>query len=324
MYNFKLYNSDRKNRFLNEEYPNEQTRTTYASLLVGVAKFEEEKEKDVCDFSLSESIELLIGLKKKTFKSLDVAQTIIIKYVDWCIDHGYSKTFLNTFKLIDKEDLKKYTHRIAVRHSYFTRDRLYFEVIDRLHNYVDKALVILLFEGVRGRSDIDHTFEELRNLKYTDIHPETNTITVTRDDGTDREIQVEERTMKILVAAWNEETYYKANGEGTGYFAIRPLKQTPYLLRTMEVEFSEGEKITSSAIGLRFRNFRKYTGVRFLNPTIIFQSGLLEICEDIEKRNGKITNDDYRDIYRNLNLDDRRWFSLKEMHETFKENKAPR
>ena len=323
MFNLKLFNPDQKNRFLNEEYPNESTRSTYTSLLVSTSKFENEKQKDLCDFSYSDVVDLMIGLKKKTPKSLDVAQTIITKYVDWCLAEEYSKTGINAFKLSTKEDLKKFVHQVAQKNSYFTRERLFNDVIDRLYNYVDKAMIALLFEGARGRSIADHTFEELRNLKDADINPEINIITVRRDNGEERDITVSQKTMDILVTATKEMEYHKLNGEGKGRFAIRPLKQTSYILRTLDVEFSDGDKITSSCIVTRFTKFREYTGIKFLNPTLVFQSGLLERCEEKEKEKGELQNEDFRQIYLNVNLDPRRWFSLKEMYEAFKKNKAP-
>ena len=320
MYNSKLFNPERKNRFLSEEYPNKSTRLTYASLLVAVGKFELEKDKDVCDFSLSEAVELLIGLKKKTLKSLNVAQTIIIKYIDWCIEEKYSKTFINSFKMIDKEDLKKYTHKIAQKNSYIDRERLY-QIADQLYNYVDQAILVLIFEGVKGRSDIDHTFEELRNLKKRDLLPQSNVIIVTRDNGETRRIKVHEKTMDILLQASEETHYHKLNGEATGRFAIMPLKENEYVLRTLNVKNSEDDKITSGSIGTRFVKFREYTGFHFLNPTTIFKSGMLERCEEKEKELGELKNEDYRQMFRNVKLDDRGWFGLKEIYKVYKENK---
>ena len=61
---FKLYNPDRKNRFLDENYQNEDTKSTYASILMVASIYEDEKGKDLCDFSYSEIIDLMIGLPK--------------------------------------------------------------------------------------------------------------------------------------------------------------------------------------------------------------------------------------------------------------------
>jgi len=320
-FNRTLFNMELKNDFLNEKYPNESTRMTNASILRSVGRFELEKNKDLSKFSYEELKELLIGMNKKSLDSLEVSYTIIMQYLDWCLDKNYSS--MNVLKLIDKEELPKYINQVAKKNSYFTRERLFSDVIDKLYNYVDKAMVAILFEGGRGRSLSDHTFEELRNLKDTDINPEINLITVTRDNGEERDIKVSQKTMDILVSATKEMEYHKLNGEGKGRFAIRPLKQTPYILRTLDVEFSDGDKITSSCIVTRFTKFREYTGIKFLNPTLVFQSGLLERCEEKEKEKGELQNEDFRQIYLNVNLDPRRWFSLKEMYEAFKKNKAP-
>src|SRR3972149_1000482 len=142
---FKLYNPDRKNRFLDENYQNEDTKSTYASILMVASIYEDEKGKDLCDFSYSEIIDLMIGLQKKTQGSSSVARTIISKYIDWCITEEYSKTGINATKLLTKDDLQKYTNQVAQKKSYITRNRLY-EITGELYNYIDKALVALLFE----------------------------------------------------------------------------------------------------------------------------------------------------------------------------------
>lgn len=315
-------NPDRKNRFLNEEYPNESTKKTYGSLLKQLSKFEQEKDKDLCDFSYSEAVEVMIGLRKKTLRSLDVAQTIIIKYVDWCGKEGYSQT-VNNFKLLNKDDLQNYTHQIAKRISYITRDRLYEKVSD-IYNYVDKALLVLLFEGVRGRTEKENTFEELRNLKMTDVIKEENLIIVTRNNGDQRVIQVDKRTIDILLSAIKEEEYHKKNGEATGWFAKYPLKKTPYILRTLDIERGNGDdKISVSAINMKFKIIRNNLRLSFLNPTLVFQSGLLERCEVIEKQiNRPLESIHYKQIFRDLKLDDRQWFTLREMYLFFTENMA--
>ena len=43
------------------------------------------------------------------------------------------------------------------------------------NNYIDKAMVCLIFECVKGRPEQGNSLEELRNLKKTDIIPESNT-----------------------------------------------------------------------------------------------------------------------------------------------------
>jgi integrase len=322
-----LFNSERKNRFLNEKYPNESTRSTYASILKSVGKFEVDKNLDVCDFSYSDATELLIGLKKKTFRSLDVAHTIITKYGDWCLEEKYNKTGVNVFKLFTKDDLKQYVHKIAQKNSYITREQLY-DYCDQLYNYIDKAMLVLLFEGVKGRSSIGHSFEEIRNFKMTDIMPISNTIVVTRDsdDKTKhpqkRVISVDPKTIEILLEACEEDIYHKGNGEAEGRFAIMPVKKSSYLIRTIDRKGTDDDRISVSNICSRFKNFRQYTGVKFLNPTLVFQSGMFDRCLKRETENGELQSEDFRQMFRDLNLDIRGWPALKEMYEDYKQTKS--
>jgi hypothetical protein len=60
-----------------------------------------------------------------------------------------------------------------------------------------------------------------------------------------------------------------------------------------------------------------------LNPTLLFQSGLLERCEEKEREKGELQTEDYKDIYRNVKLNENNWYSLKERYLTYKKNKSP-
>jgi len=321
-----LFNEEQKNRFLDEKYPNESTRMTNTSILKNVSRFEHEKNKDLCKFSYEEVKELLIGMKKKSIKSLGVAYTIIMQYLNWCLFNHYSS--INVLKLVDKkEDLPKYIHQVAQKLSYITREQMY-DYCDMLYNYADKSVVALLFETVRGRPIKDHTFEELRNIKKTDLIPESNTIIVTRDPYGEilfpqsRPITVDPRTMEILQMACLEDTYHKLNGLDDGRFAVLPTKDTPYILRTIGRKNNTEERITVGNIGARFKNFRQYTGIRFLNPTLVFQSGLLDRCLKKENEVGELTSENFRQLFRDLQLDERGWQGLKEMYETYKQTQS--
>ena len=203
-----------------------------------------------------------------------------------------------------------------------------YDYCDMLYNYADKSVVALLFETVRGRPIKDHTFEELRNIKKTDLIPESNTIIVTRDPYGEilfpqsRPITVDPRTMEILQMACLEDTYHKLNGLDDGRFAILPTKDTPYILRTIGRKNNAEEKITVGNIGARFKNFRQYTKIRFLNPTLIFQSGLLDRCLKKENEVGELTSENFRQLFRDLQLDERGWQGLKEMYETYKQTQS--
>lgn len=331
MNEFKFYDPERKNKFLHDEYPNEDTRKTYSFLLQKVSDYEKDNQKDLCDFSLSEASDLMGGLMKISENALNVAHTIINKYTDWCIDanQNYSKTGFNAFKLLDKKDKHRFVHKVAQKLSYITRDEMY-EKCGMLYNYIDKAIVCLLFEGVKGRPEQGHSLEELRNLKRTDILPEINKIMVTRFDENgvpkSEPFSVDKRTMDILVIAAQEESYHKENGESKTSFAIMELKGNPYLIQTGDSaggDDGEDDRIKISSINSRFKIIRKYTNSKFMTPTNLFYSGLFEKCEQMEQLYGENLNvEHFRKIYRDLRLNDGQGATLKLKYETFKKNKA--
>lgn len=330
MSTFELFNPDRKNRFLNERYPNEGTRATNTTLFKSIGQFEKDLNIDISDFNHSEAVELLMGLKKKSFRSLDVAHSIIMSYEQWCLDEKYHKTFIPVFKLISKEELKNYVHKVAQKNSYFTRDQMY-EICSKLYNAIDQAILISLFENIRGRTIKEFSFEELRNLKKKDIYPETNTIITTREPDPKNGvylpqkiiIPVDPRTIQILLKASIETMYHKENGYDTGVLASMPIKDTPYLIRTIEKFTMEDEdRITVGNINSRFKNFRKYLNMSFLSPTLVYQSGLFDKCLRKELEIGEeLKPIHYKQIFQKLELDDRNGASLKKMYEMFKRSK---
>jgi hypothetical protein len=329
MNEFKFYDPERKNKFLYDEYPNEDTRKTYGSLLSKISYYEEDNHKDLCDFSLSEANDLMIGLMKTSENSVDVAHTIINMYINWCIDQNqnYSKTGFNSFKLLDKKDKQRFVHKVAQKLSYITRDEMY-EKCEMLYNYIDKAMVCGIFELIKGRPEQGHSLEELRNLKKTDLLPEINRVILTRFDENNipmtRSIKVDKRTMNIFVIAAKEEIYHKENGESKTTFAIMELKDNQYLIRTADNGGDgEDDRIKIPSINSRFKIIRKYTKSPFLTPTNLFFSGLFERCEQLEKQyGGKLMVEHYRQIYRDLELADRQGATLKLKYEAYKKNKA--
>jgi len=117
--------------------------------------------------------------------------------------------------------------------------------------------------------------------------------------------------------------YHKENGYDTGVLASMPIKDTPYLIRTIEKFTMEDEdRITVGNINSRFKNFRKYLNMSFLSPTLVYQSGLFDKCLRKELEIGEeLKPIHYKQIFQKLELDDRNGASLKKMYEMFKRSK---
>lgn len=313
--NNELFNAEIKERFLSN-YTNKSTRRNYRFILAKAKDLEEFFNQDLYSFSFNQFEELMRAFDAKTTKSLGNRRSIIKRYVNWAESQGYCPPNIG-LKLLFKEDLKKYINIVAQENKYITREEMY-KICDKLYNYQDKAIVVLPFEGVRGRSDIQHTYEEVRNLKPEDIDIKDNTLKLTRDNGDVRNIKVDERSIDILYNAALEQEYHKGNGESTGKFAIRPLADMPYVIRPIERSDSL-ERISPQAVNSKFYKIRYYLPeYQFLNFTILFQSGMIEKCIEKEKEKGKLQPEDYRNIYTRYGLKEENWYNLKENYTQYK------
>ena len=113
------------------------------------------------------------------------------------------------------------------------------------------------------------------------------------------------------------------NGEAEGPLAVLQLIDSPYVIRTIERADSNSDgKIAPGTISSRFVNFRKYLGVNFLNPTLVFQSGMIDKCLSKEREIGELKSMDYQQVYKDLGLDSRPWQVLRARFENFKKTLA--
>src|SRR5690606_1173441 len=80
------------------------------------------------------------------------------------------------------------------------------DMADQLVNESDRALLLGLFEGIRGTG-----FSELLNLEEKDIR-EKDGIFQVRLNGNERTIEISERLAQMLISAANRSEYNNKNG----------------------------------------------------------------------------------------------------------------
>ena len=314
----KMFNKDIKMRFVDENYDDEKTRRSYIYTLSKVEKIESFYNKDVAEFNLKECEDMLASLNCRTKVSLGKEHCILKKYKIWVQGQGYFP-INNSMDIIFRDDLSKYINKTAIKNQYVTREELY-KICDDLYNYRDQALLVLLYEGVRGRADSKYTFEEIRNLKKIDCDFTNNILTLRRFEGvseysgyTERRIQVSQKSMDIIQSAINEDMYHKNNGMAEKNPTI-DLKDTQYVIRTASRKNTE-DRVPVNAINTLFVMIKRFLGeeYQFLSPTNIFKSGMLEKCREIELRDGYLGSNDYMKIHVMYGMNPASWYTLKEL-----------
>lgn len=274
-----LYNSELKERFL-ENYP-EATRLTYRNIFKKIAQKEKELGKDVYQFNLEELDDLLYSLGTTSAQYVSTVLAVLSKYIDFCMQEGYvgNPTQVNYAKLINPklENLKKYEHGMDKKYRYITKDDLR-KIINMCVNAQDAVIFALLFEGVMGEN-----LEELINLRVDDCNLDDNILTLRRNDGSTRQIEIANDTAQLIYKAINQIEYYRVSDTMNGVFI---LQRTPYVLRPITSEKVKDDKVSHQIIRNRIKKIAELYGNPYLNPKNIFRSGMIHYIKEYMKKHG--------------------------------------
>ena len=290
-----LYNEELKERFL-KNYP-EATRSTYRNIFKKITPKEKELEKDVYQFNLEELDDLLYSFGTTSAQYISTVLAVMSKYIDFCLQEGYvgNPTKINYAKLVNPklENLKKYEHGLDKKYRYITKDDLH-NIINMCTNAQDAVIFALLFEGVMGEN-----LEELINLRIDDCNFTNNILTLRRNDGSIRQIEVENDTMQLIYKAANQTEYYRVPDTISGVFA---LQRTPYVLRPIISERVKDGKVSHQIIRIRIKKITELYGNPYLNPKNIFRSGMIHHIKKYMEKHGIISFGDleYQDMVRIL------------------------
>jgi integrase len=300
-----------KERFLSQY--DENTRRMYKYVLGKSNDMEEQLDKDVCNFTFEEADLLLYGFNAKSWQSIATQKTIFARYVDFAISEGYVPTKINYFSdsLIGNDTLEKYINKTAMEHKYITFDQLN-EIEGFCENPQDEINFELLYFGVKGENG-----EELVNLEIKDVDKENNQLTLTRNDGTQRIIEVPERVIEKIHDAIEQKQYKKSNGVvdesvRTPEFEII---ETKYILRVAGRE--RLGRVDPQIISSRLKKICAWYGDFFehLNPTNVWVSGQIYYAKQYMKKNGlkpeELKRQDYMTINRHFGYDEKYWFTTK-------------
>ncbi|HEY5588235.1 MAG TPA: hypothetical protein VIK86_04675 [Candidatus Paceibacterota bacterium] len=256
------------------------------------AQTEDMLDKDVCEFNSTECDELLKSYPNRSKGIVNANISRLKSYMTFCIEKGCVPSRTNWFATLTLNE-NRYLNKGYVANQYITREELT-EMQDKiLVNERDRALLELLFVGVRGQE-----LEEIRNLTKDDVLP--NRIVLPN-----RKIPISERTYNILQGAIEQTEYLRSNGNfegqtGVMFFTINP---SQYVIRP-----AGKNKIgvfNKSSIRESFGAIKKYVGNPFLSPNNIFFSGLIDLAKQCKEAKGEVSDLDWENISEIYNINNK-------------------
>ena len=258
-----------RDNFLREKDMSISTRKSFDTLFRNIEEYEDVIDKAVDEWTKEDCLDMLasLGIKK--------ANTIAVK---WSLLKKYLIYIGNTvYREITKSDLENIDGSVL-------RYIPYEEVIlglDVFENYIDKAIVLLLRNGIRS--------DEYRLIKHEDIDVENNTIKLSN-----RNVRVDDYTMDILVKAMNERGY-KMNivKDKSNYNYYHYNMESPYLIKNRRNKYNDDGRTPMIETSLRDRTNKLLRRVEIdgISSTALVSSYIVDKIIEFENEMGLTLNE---------------------------------
>lgn len=161
---YKFYNEEQKNAFI-KHYQGDSENNFVRNIFSLTQPNEEYMQKDVCEFTEKEILELLRSFNSSSVNSLRVKMSILRTYATWCEVKGLIRNNMNSFENLFGKDIEGCVNKYAKASKLITYEHL-LKIINDLPNPVDQFVLLALFEGISGKSNT----KEITSLKIKDLH----------------------------------------------------------------------------------------------------------------------------------------------------------
>ena len=258
-----------RDNFLKEKDMSVSTRKSFDTLFRNIEEYEDVIDKSIYEWTKEDCLNMLasLGIKK--------ANTIAVK---WSLLKKYLVYIGNTvYREVTKDDLENIDSSVL-------RYIPYEEVIlglDVFENYIDKAIVLLLRNGIRS--------DEYRLIKHEDIDVENNLVKLPN-----RHVRVDNYTMNILVKAMNERGY-KMNviKDKSNYNYYHYNMESPYLIKNRKNKYNDDGRTPMIDTSLKDRTNKLLRRVNIdgISSTALVSSYIVDKIIEFENEMGLILNE---------------------------------
>lgn len=236
-----------------EKFKSDNTKKAAYSLIKKMGRY---ISYDLTNVKLLYPAEVDLFIKKEcTGKSETTISNIVCRVKDLCSYYGNE----NASKHLSLAYVKNITQ--AKKSEFLTPYEVY-QVINKLINYQDKVLVLLIYLGL-----YDNDFETIRNLKKDQF--KDNCLVLENGE----KYSLNDFCSKIILGAIKETTcekYVFAEGRMSSPYTLQNSK---YILKARErINSSESDTIPSITLKKRFESFARHTDIEALSPVMLKNS----------------------------------------------------
>lgn len=166
-----MYNHEQKQRYINAKEETVVISNNFLKRLFNyMEKYEEEKQKDLSQFTASEIMECYKLFNLRSFEALNMRNSVYSQYTQWCLEQNLVPDGQNHYLEITMDIIYNCLNKMAMDNSVISRQEL-INLSRVLPNARDKFVLLYFFEVGKNKN-----YTELANLKLTDIDEEKQII----------------------------------------------------------------------------------------------------------------------------------------------------
>lgn len=221
--------------------------------------------KSIYNYTIEMYKDILGDFRASSVSSLNSYFSVIKKYIEYSMDKRDNVNL--DYKLITSKEMEKLVNKVAHDDRYITRDELT-ELISNAINPQDMALLILIFEGVRG---VD--YDDIRLLKTKDIDFNNGVIHLKNKD-----IKVESQLfLSIIKEATKQLEYVKyLSGERASVKYYKIHEDNEYVIKRLMHKSDGLDPYVGHRLKVKVSELTSEMGREHLTGTTIYNSGLAE------------------------------------------------
>ena len=197
------YNNDFKCQYIYDgEKRNDNMEANIGLLFRRIKGWEEEKEKDLYDWSVEEIIEYYKWLSTPSLESLMIMNNQYKLYAAYALVRGMIADNQNHYDEIDIETLNTCVNYGFINRRIISREKLLDILVSSdVENISDRVIALAIFEGIGGKN-----MEELTSLEPTDINKKTREVKLISG----RKLKISEQLMMWCFESAEEYDYYNS------------------------------------------------------------------------------------------------------------------
>ena len=278
--------------------------TTYNTTLTYIKRLDEWETrfgKSIVDFALDEVKTMLIGFGFKSEAALYTVLSTLTKYTEFACAKLLKP--MGQIQFIDTSEMKNYINLIADENRHITRETLFKSLstldtnrtsydYDMEDNITDVLLLLLIFEGIRGKA-----YRDLINIRMSDINFIKKRIYVR---STKNFVHIEDdRVWELLKLTQNRKSlmYISKNGEqkiipldaqsDLLFVRVTVKSGRPFMDENDKLEHYVALPYTEYSIKIRLKVLTDRIGLPYVTGVPLYISGVAERASIWLKENNK-------------------------------------